>query len=72
MATIVMMFLAIILNIVVGGNVERYIEFIGLALFICGLIVEMIPDFLEKDKTKIILNSVLILCIVIAWFVILK
>lgn len=72
MATIVMMFLAIILNIVVGGNVERYIVFIGLALFICGLIVEMIPDFLEKDKTKIILNSVLILCIVIAWFVILK
>lgn len=72
MATIVMMFLAIILNIVVGGNVERYIVFIGLALFICGLIVEMITDFLEKDKTKIILNSVLVLCIVIAWFVILK
>lgn len=65
--TIVMMFLSIISNMIFGGNFERNLTKIGFILFFSGIIVEMIPAFLEKNKKQIIINLVLILCFAIAW-----
>lgn len=66
--TIIMMFLSIAANMIFGGNIETNIAIIGFIIFVSGLVIDMIPDFLEKDGKKVIIDIVFLLCIVAVLF----
>lgn len=66
--TIIMMVLSIAANMIFGGNIEMNIAIIGFIIFVSGLVIDMIPDFLEKDGKKVIIDIVFLLCIVAVLF----
>ena len=68
--TMICMLLSIVLSLVSLGTWERPIAIIGVVFFIGGLIVEAIPDFLEKDVKKMILDVILIVLMAIAFIII--
>ncbi|PTK44972.1 hypothetical protein BUZ69_12265 [Staphylococcus saprophyticus] len=68
--TMTCMLLSIVFNLLSFGTWERPIAIIGVVFFIGGLIVEAIPDFLEKDVKKMILDIILIVLMAIAFVII--
>lgn len=68
--TMTCMLLSIVFNLLSFGTWERPIAIIGVVFFIGGLIVEAIPDFLEKDVKKVILDIILIVLMAIAFVII--
>ena len=68
--TMICMLLSIVISLVSLGTWERPIAIIGVVFFIGGLIVEAIPDFLEKDVKKVILDIILIVLMAIAFVII--
>lgn len=68
--TMICMLLSIVLSLVSLGTWERPIAIIGVVFFIVGLIVEAIPDFLEKDVKKMILDVILIGVMMVAFIII--
>src|SRR5699024_5484395 len=68
--TICAMFFAIIASIFSNGILERSLAGVGMLLFVSGQIVTIIPDFLEKNIKKVILDTVLIVCVVGAFLVV--
>lgn len=68
--TMICMLLSIVLSLVSLGTWERPIAIIGVVFFIGGLIVGAIPDFLEKDVKKMILDVILIVLMAIAFIII--
>lgn len=63
--TLVMMFFVFLSSFVFGGMFEHYLKLIGIVLFGSGVIVDIIPDFLEKDRQKIVLDTIFILFILL-------
>lgn len=68
--TMTCMLLSIVFNLLSFGTWERPIAIIGVVFFIGGLIVEAIPDFLEKYVKKMILDVILIVLMAITLVII--
>lgn len=63
-----MMVLSIAANMIFGGNIEMNIAIIGIIIFVSGLVVDMIPDFLEKDGKKVIIDIVFLFKVDSDWY----
>ena len=67
LATLITMLISIVVKIGCDGDFAKSIAKFGTLLFFSGLIVETIPDFIEKNTKRVILSVLVIISLTTVW-----
>ena len=68
--TLITMLISIVIKVGFDGTLATHVAKVGTLFFFSGLIVESIPDFIEKNTRRIILKILVIISLVVVWIVV--